>query len=775
MRRVRFSLEAKFLGSNLLFLVFIICLLVFNHFSIAEIITVGTAGDYQKIQDAIGNAIMGDEIIVSEGIYCENIVFIGQDIILRSNDPNDIEVVENTIIDGNEKGSVVFFMGVESFNCTLSGFTVTGGDEDGGGGGICGNGTLATIKNNIITENHAHGGGGIWDCDGLIENNIVYNNIACYAHLSLPTILLGSGGGLCGCDGSIRENVISENTSMDKGGGFSNCNGTIYSNTITKNTAWNIGGGLYGCDGTIYNNNISENLVWDCGGGFFDCNGAIHNNVISENQADYGGGLGYCDGIIQNNVIADNTDDGLYGCNGIINNNTMYDNSGKVCNRCSGLIINCIIWGESEEQIFRCNPPICCCIQDWDGGGVGNITDNPKLVDPSSGDYHLQSDSPCIDKGNKNYLCGDYIIDIDGEGRIAGSSVDIGCDEFNSSVDSDGDFLIDSQETLQGSNPYNKDTDDDGLIDGLEIIRGLNPNVYDIPPNITIPNDYVSIQEGIFLAFPCEIITVLPNTYRESIHLLGKNVVLQSANPLNEYVVRNTVLDGCGYYSVLHFSGLESGTCIVKGFTIQNGYGDYGGGIFGNGTLAKIENNRIINNSAYWYGGGLYQCNGIVQNNIIYNNSCEGSGGGLHCCRGIIQLNTIWGNSSDDRGGGMAGCDGVIKDCIIWGNSAFEYPQVYAISEPTYCCIQTWISGGTGNININPKFINPENGDFHLRQDSPCIDAGCGIVSVTYDFEGHSRGYNGTPEQRGDGSDYDIGADEYVGVTMDVQNWDLWD
>lgn len=31
---------------------------------------------------------------------------------------------------------------------------------------------------------------------------------------------------------------------------------------------------------------------------------------------------------------------------------------------------------------------------------------------------------------------------------------------------------------------------------------------------------------------------------------------------------------------------------------------------------------------------------------------------------------------------------------------------------------------GEGNINENPLFVDPENGDFHLQIGSPCIDTG---------------------------------------------------
>lgn len=54
--------------------------------------------------------------------------------------------------------------------------------------------------------------------------------------------------------------------------------------------------------------------------------------------------------------------------------------------------------------------------------------------------------------------------------------------------------------------------------------------------------------------------------------------------------------------------------------------------------------------------------------------------------------------------------------------------------------------------------------DYHLQSTSPCIDAGCYIEGLTQDFEGDPRPWNGTSEPRGDGSKFDIGADEYIGA-----------
>jgi len=58
------------------------------------------------------------------------------------------------------------------------------------------------------------------------------------------------------------------------------------------------------------------------------------------------------------------------------------------------------------------------------------------------------------------------------------------------------------------------------------------------------------------------------------------------------------------------------------------------------------------------------------------------------------------------------------------------------------------------NIQKDPQFVDPENGDFHLKSTSPCIDAGTADAPELpdTDFEGDPRVVGAAP---------DIGADEY--------------
>ena len=236
---------------------------------------------------------------------------------------------------------------------------------------------------------------------------------------------------------------------------------------------------------------------------------------------------------------------------------------------------------------------------------------------------------------------------------------------------------------------------------------------------------FKTIQEGIAAASPGDTVIVAEGTYVENIEFKGKNIVLTSTDPLNPTVVAATIIDGKQSGSVVTFSGTEDETCVLWGFTIQNGLAEHGGGLCGgtyyDRTHAKIQYNVIRDNRARQAGGGLYWCDGTVRNNIITGNSAVESGGGLNWCGGLIVNNTI-ANNSAPRGAGLGTCTGPIRNCIIWGNAGF--PQVSSSSAPTYSCIEGWAAGGEGNIPFKPYFRYTDDGPFRLATWSPCIDAG---------------------------------------------------
>ncbi len=64
--------------------------------------------------------------------------------------------------------------------------------------------------------------------------------------------------------------------------------------------------------------------------------------------------------------------------------------------------------------------------------GTGNISANPLFVDQTTGDYHLQSNSPCIDTGTSSNA---PVIDFEGTSRPQGSGFDIGAYEYSNGLE----------------------------------------------------------------------------------------------------------------------------------------------------------------------------------------------------------------------------------------------------------------------------------------------------------------------------------------------------
>ncbi|MBA7476468.1 hypothetical protein ES707_11854 [subsurface metagenome] len=779
------------------------------------------------------------------------------------------------------KGGGVFDCDGIIENNTISRNQAEGDLSRGGGLYFCD----GTIRGNIISENSAYQGGGLYKCDGTIQKNIISGNRG-----------RDRGGGLYLCDGAIQNNIISYNSATGNyasGGGLLGCNGAIQNNIISYNSATGIytyGGGLYNCYGAIQNNIISYNSAtgnYASGGGLFLCNGPVVNNTIFGNWASgsnsSGGGLSECRiSSIINCIIWQNA--ALSGAQLYLSSTPSY---------------SCIQdWtgGGTENTYFDpalVNPE----------GGDFHLHSVSPCIDAGRSVTDLSQD---FENDPRPYDA------LSWETRGDGSDFDIGADEFIGTTPPDyppekpmnisppnGATGISLAPTLRSS-PFSDTNpgephfasqwqlDDNADFSSPIFERGLDKvNKTSItltptrlttltkyywrvrhmdnrgtwsewsnathfttkPPGIfTVPDDYVSIQEAINAVIDGDEIIVSPGAYYENINFNGKNIILRSTHPTDSGVVESTIINGNRAGSVVTFSGTENETCVLSGFTITRGYTLNGGGIYGNGTRATIENNTIVRNSASGDsdsgdGGGLHDCDGVIRNNVISENKAQvsdgysdwspyaysweehvyrhlGDGGGLYDCDGTI-VNNIISNNIANNGGGLYGCDGIIqnntifgnrangywwyrwcylttripyvywcddtvyhytgagggiarsspgtiiRNCIIWENEAYYIHELSYNQPAFYCAIQGWTGGGTGNIASDPEFVDSENGDFHLQPSSPCIDAG-GTVILAQDFEGNPRPWDGTSELRGDGSDFDIGADEFIGsITYD--------
>lgn len=265
----------------------------------AEIINI--PDDQPTIQAGIDVASDSDTVLVQPGLYIENINFTGKNITVASLFilTSDTSFISQTIIDGNQNGSVVVFENQEDESAKLTGFTIQNGLSGNNfnttyGGGICCIQSGPTLEYLIVKENSTEQrGGGIscTDCSPIINNIQILDNYA------------ESWGGGINCKNSnpiISECILSNNSVTANGGGGIYCSDNsnpLIENCYISNNSANNGGGGISCwinsspeiiNVTIYNNESDFG-----GGGIFtahDSHPVIISSMISCNKTTGRGG-----------------------------------------------------------------------------------------------------------------------------------------------------------------------------------------------------------------------------------------------------------------------------------------------------------------------------------------------------------------------------------------------------------------------------------------------------------------------------------------------------
>jgi len=214
------------------------------------------------------------------------------------------------------------------------------------------------------------------------------------------------------------------------------------------------------------------------------------------------------------------------------------------------------------------------------------------------------------------------------------------------------------------------------------------------------------------------------------------------------------------------------GTVVLDGLIITGSNGtnplSSGGGIYNKTNCQFTMTNCILRANIGAYGGGLYNNSGNMQlaNCMFVGNRATYEGGGIYSNQ--CNLTLVGCTVSNNSGRGMTGSRWytyvTLTNCIFWGNGGTSESDQIGSGQFTinYSCIQglTGNLGGIGNIEADPCFVGPEDGDYHLLNFSPCIDAG----DPNYIAEPNETDLDGNP--RIINGRIDMGAYEFYANTV---------
>jgi len=319
-----------------------------------------------------------------------------------------------------------------------------------------------------------------------------------------------------------------------------------------------------------------------------------------------------------------------------------------------------------------------------------------------------------------------------------------------------GDNLVTHDNIIRNNRLYHNELSGievsgrNNLIEGNEVWRTIQCH-----PNLTKVEDIASDNNGT----KCPYYTAVSGLDADGMRFFGQGDTFRKNN-IHDIVLGDTI-NGVNVNVTPHIDCFQTfaGTTyeMAQNIIFEQNYCEnlnIGMAVF---TLSGGANHLYIRNNIFKATGGIHNDSGAdylyIYNNVWANNLAFGTQGhpgaiklaGIHA---IIQNNIFYdqaeytvqiiGDTTNIKVDyNLAyNSDGTTPHCVSWGN--------YNICQPAPNH-ELW--------KVDPQFVNPESGDFHLTSTSPAIDAGYNLgTSVPNDYDGISR-----PQ----GAGFDIGAFEF--------------
>ena len=698
---------------------------------------------YSTIQAGIDAAVEGDTVLVQPGTYVENINFNGKNIVVGSLflASQDTSYISQTIIDGNQTGSVITLASGETADAVLVGFTVQNGIYTFGGGVEIA-GASPTLRWNVIRENTSTNLGGGISTRG-VSHPIIDNCVITFNNCS------NAGGGInIDSDATITSSRVTNNTALYGAGVVITSGSPSLQNVLIADNVGNAGGGGVRSFWTAAPLLNRTTVVNNSGGGVFGGDGShitITNSIVSQNE---GFEIGFSNATFS--VSYCNVSGGFVGSGNLDVISRFRDSEdGKYNLLASSLCINAGHPDSTDSDGTRADMGAYPYLNSYTGPdwhtttsgddilGTGELS-NPFASIQAGINFANNHDSVFVEPGT-------YTENV----HFRGHSVLVRGTEGATNTIVDGNasgsvFSVISQE------------DSTTALEGLTIQNGTGTFLYVNEGNQGTYGGGIYLNDAGLIVKSC-VITNNAVTFSGGGIGAYQNQYLRIQNC--DVLTNTATLEGGGV--VLH-----SGTSIVNNTRIAQNSSGNGGGLMVYATAAFLTNLRVHDNIALSQGGGIhatFYSDYFLSNSLIYNNTAEWGGGinNHYHLRPTLVNNTVVNNHASSAGGGInfSGLvDGpqTVINSIVYHNTSptgAQFNSDESEMQIRNSMVQGWETVDS-NTSLEPRFVNLAENEFQLLDFSPAIGAGLDTtIAPTTDIDGN-------PRPNPAGSNPDIGAYE---------------